>query len=92
MEKYSIYFLGIGLYIIVLIISVILFRKTVISNIKFILYSGISLIFINVFYLILLRIFNNSYGGILLVYATIILNLISIPTIIILFIIRFLKK
>lgn len=93
MEKNSVYFIGIGLYIIVLIISIILFRKTDINNLKFLLYSGLVIIIVNVIYLILVRIiFNNSYAGLLLVYAISILNLVSIPTILILFIVRLTKN
>jgi hypothetical protein len=93
MEKNSVYFVGFGLYIVVLIISIILFRKTDINNLKFLLYSGLALIIVNVIYLILVRIiFNNSYAGLLLVYAISILNLVSIPTILILFIIKLTKS
>ena len=93
MEKYLVYFLGIGLYIIVLIVSLLLFRKTDINNLKFLLLSGLTLLMINVLYLIAVRIiFNNSYAGLFLVYAITILNLISIPTILILFIIKLFKK
>lgn len=93
MEKNSVYFVGIGLYIVVLIISIILFRKTDINNLKFLLYSGLVLIIVNVIYLILVRIiFNNSYAGLLLVYAISILNLVSIPTILILFIVKLTKN
>lgn len=93
MEKNSIYFIGIGLYIIVLIVNIVLFRKTEIKNFKFLLYSGLTLIAVNIIYLFLVRIiFNNSYAGLFYVYAIFILNLISIPTIIILFYIKFLKN
>lgn len=92
-EKNLVYFAGIGLYIIVLIITIILFRKTDINNLKFIFYTGIALIIVNVLYLTFVRIiFNNSYSGLLLVYAISILNLISIPTILIFFILRFIRR
>ena len=91
-EKNFIYILGIGLYIIVLLFCFSLFRKTNFTNLKFLLFSCVLLVVINLIYLIFVRIFNNSYNGILLVYATFILNLFAIPTILILFILRILKK
>ncbi len=93
MEKSSVYIVGTGLYIIILIISIVLFRKTNVNHFKFLLYSGLTLIIVNVGYLISIRIiFNNSYVGLLLVYGIFILNLLSVPTILILFIIKFGKN
>ncbi|SNV34912.1 Uncharacterised protein [Chryseobacterium taklimakanense] len=92
MEKNTIYFLGFGLYMIVLIISIIIFRKTKGNSFKFLLYSGLILLSVNLIYLLLVKIFNNSYSGVLLIYASIILNLLSIPTIVMLFILKLIKK
>lgn len=92
MEEKSIYIIGFSLYLPVLLVCIILYLKNNITNIKFLILSILLVVILNIIYLISFRIFDNSYGGILLVYASIVLNLISIPTIIVLFILRVLKK
>lgn len=92
MEEKSIYIIGFSLYLPVLLVCILLYLKNNITNIKFLILSILLVVILNIIYLISFRIFDNSYGGILLVYASIVLNLISIPTIIVLFILRVLKK
>lgn len=92
MEEKLIYIIGFSLYLPVLLVCIILYLKNNITNIKFLILSILLVVILNIIYLISFRIFDNSYGGILLVYASIVLNLISIPTIIVLFILRVLKK
>ena len=81
-----------GYTFIVLIISIIFFRKADFSNTKFLLFSGLTLVIISLLYMIIVRIFNNSYGGLLLTFATSILYVTAIPTIAILYVIRLLKN
>ncbi|VDH04929.1 Uncharacterised protein [Bergeyella zoohelcum] len=92
MEEKSIYIIGFSLYLPVLIACIILYLKNNITNIKFLISSVLFVAIFNIIYLISIRILDNSYEGILLVYASIVLNLISIPTIIVLFILRFFLK
>ncbi|MFJ1473716.1 hypothetical protein ACILE9_05575 [Capnocytophaga cynodegmi] len=43
---------------------------------------------LNIIYWVAIRIFTNSYEGVLLVYAAVVLNVIAIPTIAILSMIK----
>lgn len=92
MEEKTIYLIGICLYLLVLGVCMVLYRKKNITNIKFLIISILFVVILNVIYLISVRIFDNSFGGILLVYASIVLNLIAIPTVVVLFILRVFKK
>lgn len=88
MKEDFIYFIGIALYLLVLTVCIILFRKKNITSLRFLLLSALFLLMFNITYLVAIRIFTNSYEGVLLVYAAMVLNVIAIPTIVILSIIK----
>ncbi|MFK8267176.1 hypothetical protein [Capnocytophaga cynodegmi] len=88
MKEDFIYFIGIALYLLVLTVCIILFRKKNITSLRFLLLSALFLLMFNITYLVAIRIFTNSYEGVLLVYAAVVLNVIAIPTIVILSMIK----
>ncbi|ATA88501.1 hypothetical protein [Capnocytophaga stomatis] len=88
MKEDCIYFIGIALYLLVLAGCIVLFRKKNITSLRFLLLSALFLLMLNIIYWVAIRIFTNSYEGVLLVYAAMVLNVIAIPTIVILSIIK----
>ncbi|MFJ1352185.1 hypothetical protein [Capnocytophaga canimorsus] len=88
MKKDFIYFIGIALYLLVLAVCIILFRKKNITSLRFLLLSALFLLMLNIIYWVAIRMFTNSYEGVLLVYAAVVLNVIAIPTIAILLMIK----
>ncbi|AEK24334.1 Hypothetical protein Ccan_22190 [Capnocytophaga canimorsus Cc5] len=66
----------------------ILFRKKNITSLRFLLLSALFLLMLNITYWVAIRMFTNSYEGVLLVYAAMVLNVIAIPTIAILLMIK----
>ncbi|MFK8296495.1 hypothetical protein ACI760_09945 [Capnocytophaga canimorsus] len=84
MKEDCIYFIGITLYLLVLAVCMILFRKKNITSLRFLLLSALFLLMLNIIYWVAIRMFTNSYEGVLLVYAAVVLNVIAIPTIVIL--------
>ncbi|WP_203969419.1 hypothetical protein [Capnocytophaga stomatis] len=88
MKEDCIYLIGITLYLLVLAVCMILFRKKNITSLRFLLLSALWLLMLNIIYSLAIRMFDNSYKGVLLVYATVVLNVIAIPTIVILSIIK----
>lgn len=88
MKEDCIYFIGVALYLLVLAVCMILFRKKNITSLRFLLLSALFLLMLNIIYWVAIRMFTNSYEGVLLVYAAVVLNVIAIPTIVILSIIK----
>ncbi|WP_400145323.1 hypothetical protein [Capnocytophaga canimorsus] len=88
MKEDCIYFIGITLYLLVLAVCMILFYKKNITSLRFLLLSALFLLMLNIIYWVAIRIFTNSYEGVLLVYAAMVLNVIAIPTIAILLMIK----
>ncbi|MFJ1408511.1 hypothetical protein [Capnocytophaga canimorsus] len=92
MKEDCIYFIGITLYLLVLAVCMILFRKKNITSLRFLLLSALFLLMLNIIYWVAIRIFTNSYEGVLLTYAAMVLNVIAIPTIAILSMLKHKKK
>ncbi|WP_238250416.1 hypothetical protein [Capnocytophaga cynodegmi] len=88
MKEDCIYFIGITFYLLVFAVCMILFRKKNITSLRFLLLSALFLLMLNIIYWVAIRMFTNSYEGVLLVYAAVVLNVIAIPTIVILSIIK----
>ena len=92
MENTSIYVIGFCLYLIILLVFIFLYRKFKIRLLAFVLYSSFALLLVNGVYVIALKIFVNSYGSLLYLYSLSILNLMAVPTLIILMIIKSVHK
>ena len=85
----KIYILGIGLFIIHFFITLLFFKnKLLLFTVKYI----VILVILNITYLVLLRFFNhNTYGNILWVYPTFILNILATISLISLIVIKYKK-